>query len=114
MSTNDTVLHPANEAAGLEAEQPGEKENAGNLSCAPSVMNCAEATAKIAYVEHDVCTEDTKVTPVVRVVNVEALPEERVRRAIRTILASTRGVLVGEISTGDLNEVAHVLSTCLA
>ena len=66
------------------------------------------------HVENYVRAENTKVAPVVRVVDVEALLKERVRRAVRTVVARARVVLVREVPAGDLDKVAHVPRARLA
>lgn len=54
-------------------------------------------------IEHNECAEDSEVSPMVRIIDVEARPQERVRGAVWTVLASTARVSIGQVATSHLD-----------
>ena len=61
-----------------------------------------------AHVEADERRKDAEVPPVMRVEDVEAALEERVRRAIRAVPTRRGRVRVCQVSTCDGDKGAHV------
>ena len=74
-----------------------------------SISYASDRTRWITYVKADVDEQETKVSPMMRVVDVEILLHERIRSCIRTVVAATRGIRVGHITTSDVDKRLHIL-----
>lgn len=66
------------------------------------------------HVKEDVGNEDTKVTPVVRVLDVEVVQQELIGGPERTESTVTGSIWVGQVSSGAVDEGLKELLTCLS